>query len=114
MKKNRDPRWTDGRFEFVCEQPPENDKVRVEVWSKGSQLSMHSKVMLKNGCLYILFVKSIFNFCFDDNDFVLGLEITLSYGSCVLFSLLPLLYRNLTHFAMLCSHVLWYRNYWDT
>ena len=78
IKKNRDPRWTDGRFEFVCDQPPDkNDKVRVEVWSKGSHLSMHSKVMLKNGCLYILIVNSLFKILFDDNDFFVGLEITL-------------------------------------
>ena len=60
------------------DQPPDkNDKVRVEVWSKGSHLSMHSKVMLKNGCLYILIVNSLFKILFDDNDFFVGLEITL-------------------------------------
>jgi hypothetical protein len=44
IKKNRDPRWTDGRFEYMCEKPPIDDKVRIEVWSKGSNISMHPKV----------------------------------------------------------------------
>ncbi|RLN03282.1 synaptotagmin-1-like [Panicum miliaceum] len=33
IKKNRDPRWED-EFEFVCEEPPVNDKMHVEVLSK--------------------------------------------------------------------------------
>ncbi|RLM60661.1 synaptotagmin-1-like [Panicum miliaceum] len=33
IKKNRDPRWED-EFEFVCEEPPVNDKIHVEVLSK--------------------------------------------------------------------------------
>ncbi|PWZ52677.1 hypothetical protein Zm00014a_015832 [Zea mays] len=33
IKKNRDPRWEDG-IEFVCEEPPVNDKLHVEVLSK--------------------------------------------------------------------------------
>ncbi|KAF0892179.1 hypothetical protein E2562_013532 [Oryza meyeriana var. granulata] len=33
IKKNRDPRWED-EIEFVCEEPPANDKLHVEVLSK--------------------------------------------------------------------------------
>ncbi|XP_078173264.1 synaptotagmin-1-like isoform X2 [Carex rostrata] len=33
MKKNRDPRW-DKEFEFMCERPPINDRMHVEVLSK--------------------------------------------------------------------------------
>ncbi|KAJ4783763.1 Calcium-dependent lipid-binding (CaLB domain) family protein [Rhynchospora pubera] len=33
IKKNRDPRW-DQTFEFMCEQPPVNDRMHVEVVSK--------------------------------------------------------------------------------
>uniref|UniRef100_A0A0E0N465 Synaptotagmin n=1 Tax=Oryza rufipogon TaxID=4529 RepID=A0A0E0N465_ORYRU len=33
IKKNRDPRWEE-EIEFVCEEPPANDKLHVEVLSK--------------------------------------------------------------------------------
>uniref|UniRef100_A0A0E0JQB9 Synaptotagmin n=2 Tax=Oryza punctata TaxID=4537 RepID=A0A0E0JQB9_ORYPU len=33
IKKNKDPRWED-EIEFVCEEPPANDKLHVEVLSK--------------------------------------------------------------------------------
>jgi Ca2+-dependent lipid-binding protein len=33
IKKNRDPRWEE-EIEFVCEDPPANDKLHVEVLSK--------------------------------------------------------------------------------
>lgn len=44
IKKNRDPRWED-EFEFVCEEPPTNDKLHVEVLSKaGKKGILHGKV----------------------------------------------------------------------
>jgi hypothetical protein len=43
IKKNRDPRW-EKEFEFVCEEPPINDKLHVEVISRPSSIGIHSKV----------------------------------------------------------------------
>jgi len=46
IKKNRDPRWED-EFEFVCEEPPANDKLHVEVLSKaGKKGILHGKETL--------------------------------------------------------------------
>jgi Ca2+-dependent lipid-binding protein len=46
MKKNRDPRW-DKEFMWQCEEPPLNDRLHVEVHSKGSSMNMvHPKEML--------------------------------------------------------------------
>ncbi|XP_062193748.1 synaptotagmin-1-like [Phragmites australis] len=46
IKKNRDPRWED-EFEFVCEEPPENDKLHVEVLSKAPKKGLiHGKETL--------------------------------------------------------------------
>lgn len=45
IKKNRDPRW-DQEFEFMLEDPPVNDKLHVEVMSKGSGLALHSRESL--------------------------------------------------------------------
>uniref|UniRef100_A0A0D9V765 C2 domain-containing protein n=1 Tax=Leersia perrieri TaxID=77586 RepID=A0A0D9V765_9ORYZ len=43
IKKNRDPRWGD-EFEFVCEEPPSNDKLHVEVLSKPPKIGLiHGK-----------------------------------------------------------------------
>lgn len=41
LKKNRDPKWPDGKFEFVCEEPPLNDRIRIEVMSKGLGIGLH-------------------------------------------------------------------------
>ncbi|EAZ09906.1 hypothetical protein OsI_32201 [Oryza sativa Indica Group] len=46
IKKNRDPRWED-EFEFVCEEPPVNDKLHIEVLSKASKKGLiHGKETL--------------------------------------------------------------------
>ncbi|ONM61284.1 Synaptotagmin-2 [Zea mays] len=46
IKKNRDPRWED-EFEFVCEEPPVNDKLHVDVLSKASKKGLiHGKETL--------------------------------------------------------------------
>eukprot|EP01018_Ginkgo_biloba_P031328 Gb_10239 [translate_table: standard] len=45
MKKNRDPRWEQD-FEFMLEKPPLNEKLHVEVISKGKGFSFHSKESL--------------------------------------------------------------------
>ncbi|XP_020586414.1 synaptotagmin-2 [Phalaenopsis equestris] len=42
IKKNRDPRWEE-EFQFVCEEPPVNDKLQVDVHSKPSTIGIHSK-----------------------------------------------------------------------
>lgn len=42
IKKNRDPRWEE-EFEFVCEEPPVNERLHVEVISKPSSIGIHSK-----------------------------------------------------------------------
>lgn len=42
IKKNRDPRW-DEEFQFVCAEPPVNDKLHVEVISRPSSIGIHSK-----------------------------------------------------------------------
>ncbi|KAK3157893.1 hypothetical protein QOZ80_2AG0129850 [Eleusine coracana subsp. coracana] len=42
IKKNRDPRWEE-EFQFMCEEPPTNDKMQVEVISRPSSLGIHSK-----------------------------------------------------------------------
>ncbi|MCO5601508.1 hypothetical protein L7F22_055629 [Adiantum nelumboides] len=46
QKKARDPKWPDGKFEIVCDEPPLNDRVRIEVMSKGSGLGLHLKESL--------------------------------------------------------------------
>ncbi|KAJ8505208.1 hypothetical protein OPV22_006094 [Ensete ventricosum] len=45
LKKNRDPRWEE-EFQFMCEEPPTNDKMHVEVLSKPPSIGIHSKEML--------------------------------------------------------------------
>lgn len=45
IKKSRDPRWEE-EFLFMCEEPPVNDKLHVEVLSKPSSLHIHSKESL--------------------------------------------------------------------
>lgn len=45
IKKNRDPRW-EQEFGFVCEEPPINEKMQVEVISRPSSLGIHSKESL--------------------------------------------------------------------
>ncbi|XP_024317075.1 synaptotagmin-2 isoform X1 [Brachypodium distachyon] len=42
IKKNRDPRW-EQEFEFVCEEPPTNDKMQIEVISRPPSIGIHSK-----------------------------------------------------------------------
>lgn len=42
IKKNRDPRW-EQEFEFVCEEPPINDKMQIEVISRPPSIGIHSK-----------------------------------------------------------------------
>uniref|UniRef100_A0A0C9RPX0 TSA: Wollemia nobilis Ref_Wollemi_Transcript_28284_2185 transcribed RNA sequence n=1 Tax=Wollemia nobilis TaxID=56998 RepID=A0A0C9RPX0_9CONI len=45
VKKNRDPRW-DQEFEYMLEEPPVNEKLHVEVMSKGMGLALHSRESL--------------------------------------------------------------------
>ncbi|OAY77707.1 Synaptotagmin-1 [Ananas comosus] len=46
IKKNRDPRWEE-EFQFVCEEPPINDKIHVEVLSRPPNKGIiHSKETL--------------------------------------------------------------------
>lgn len=45
IKSNRDPRWEE-EFQFVCEEPPVNDKMQVEVLSKAPIIGIYSKVYL--------------------------------------------------------------------
>uniref|UniRef100_A0A0E0C9I3 Synaptotagmin n=1 Tax=Oryza meridionalis TaxID=40149 RepID=A0A0E0C9I3_9ORYZ len=46
IKKNRDPRWEE-EIEFVCEEPPANDKLHVEVLSKPPKKGLiHGKEIL--------------------------------------------------------------------
>ncbi|RZS01219.1 hypothetical protein BHM03_00031037 [Ensete ventricosum] len=45
IKKNRDPRWEE-EFQFVCEEPPINDKMHVEVLSRAPSIGIHPKVPL--------------------------------------------------------------------
>ncbi|KAG8070574.1 hypothetical protein GUJ93_ZPchr0006g43170 [Zizania palustris] len=42
IKKNRDPRW-EQEFQFVCEEPPIDDKMQVEVISRPPSIGIHSK-----------------------------------------------------------------------
>ncbi|MQM11634.1 hypothetical protein Taro_044540 [Colocasia esculenta] len=42
IKKNRDPRWEE-EFSFMCEEPPVNDRIHVEVVSKAPSIGIHSK-----------------------------------------------------------------------
>ncbi|GLJ11281.1 hypothetical protein SUGI_0150250 [Cryptomeria japonica] len=42
VKKNRDPRW-EQEFEFTLEEPPVNEKLHVEVMSKGMGLALHAR-----------------------------------------------------------------------
>nr|CAD1840745.1 unnamed protein product [Ananas comosus var. bracteatus] len=41
IKKNRDPKWEE-EFHFVCEEPPINEKLHVEVYSKPSKVAILS------------------------------------------------------------------------
>lgn len=45
IKKTRDPRWEE-EFQFLCEEPPTNDKLQVEVISRPSSIGIHSKEAL--------------------------------------------------------------------
>lgn len=45
IKKSRDPRWEE-EFQFMCEEPPVNDKIHVEVISRPSSIGIHSKESL--------------------------------------------------------------------
>ncbi|XP_064962344.1 synaptotagmin-2-like [Musa acuminata AAA Group] len=45
IKKNRDPRWEE-EFQFMCEEPPTNDKMHVEVLSRPPSIGIHSKEIL--------------------------------------------------------------------
>ncbi|CAL9149366.1 synaptotagmin-2-like [Musa acuminata AAA Group] len=45
IKSNRDPRWEE-EFQFVCEEPPVNDKMQVEVLSKAPIIGIYSKEIL--------------------------------------------------------------------
>ncbi|CAM0945777.1 unnamed protein product [Alopecurus aequalis] len=40
--KNRDPRWEE-EFQFVCEEPPTNDKMQIDVMSRPPSIGIHSK-----------------------------------------------------------------------
>ncbi|CAM0945776.1 unnamed protein product [Alopecurus aequalis] len=42
IKKNRDPRWEE-EFQFVCEEPPTNDKMQIDVMSRPPSIGIHSK-----------------------------------------------------------------------
>ncbi|XP_074561615.1 synaptotagmin-2-like [Curcuma longa] len=42
IKKSRDPRWEEVH-QFVCEEPPINEKIQVEVYSKAPSIGIHSK-----------------------------------------------------------------------
>eukprot|EP00250_Pteridium_aquilinum_P006946 c16764_g1_i2 orf=140-1756(+) len=46
LKKTRDPRWPDGKFEILCNEPPINDRIRIEVMSKGLGIGLHFKESL--------------------------------------------------------------------
>ncbi|URD76195.1 Plant synaptotagmin [Musa troglodytarum] len=45
IKNNRDPRWEE-EFQFVCEAPPVNEKMQVEVLSKAPIIGIYSKEIL--------------------------------------------------------------------
>lgn len=45
IKKSRDPRWEE-EFQFVCEEPPTNDKMHVEVFTRPPSISIHPKVQI--------------------------------------------------------------------
>ncbi|CAH9120564.1 unnamed protein product [Cuscuta epithymum] len=46
VKKNRDPRWNE-EFQFMLEEPPTNDRIRVEVFSTSSRIGLlHPKESL--------------------------------------------------------------------
>ncbi|CAH9054852.1 unnamed protein product [Cuscuta europaea] len=46
VKKNRDPRWNE-EFQFMLEEPPTNDRIRVEVFSASSRIGLlHPKESL--------------------------------------------------------------------
>ncbi|XP_078440724.1 calcium-dependent lipid-binding (CaLB domain) family protein [Wolffia australiana] len=45
VKKNRDPRWEE-EFTFMCEEPPVNDRIHVEVVSKAPTIGLYSKETL--------------------------------------------------------------------
>lgn len=46
LKKTRDPKWPDGKFEIVCDKPPVDDRIRIEIMSKGSGIGLHFKESL--------------------------------------------------------------------
>lgn len=52
IKKNRDPRWEE-EFQFVCEEPPINDKMRVEVFSQPSRIGIFPKVKFNMSFLLV-------------------------------------------------------------
>lgn len=45
IKKNRDPRWEE-EFQFMCEEPPTNEKMQIEVMSRPPSIGIHSKVAI--------------------------------------------------------------------
>ncbi|KAJ0974222.1 hypothetical protein J5N97_016187 [Dioscorea zingiberensis] len=45
IKKNRDPRWEE-EFQFMCEEPPVNDRIHLEVLSRPPSIGIHSKEIL--------------------------------------------------------------------
>ncbi|WOL18585.1 synaptotagmin-2 [Canna indica] len=45
IKKNRDPRWEE-EFQFLCKEPPVNEKMQVEVVSRAPSIGIHSKESL--------------------------------------------------------------------
>lgn len=68
IKKNRDPKWEE-EFHFVCEEPPINEKLHVEVYSKPSKVAILSSkvrhigsprkwhwILLTFSCFYLTIV----------------------------------------------------------
>ncbi|XP_031476150.1 synaptotagmin-2-like [Nymphaea colorata] len=45
IKKNRDPRWEE-EFTFTLEEPPTNERIHVEVFSRPPSIGLHSKESL--------------------------------------------------------------------
>ncbi|GAB2219463.1 hypothetical protein Drorol1_Dr00007099 [Drosera rotundifolia] len=45
VKKSRDPRWEE-EFQFILAEPPNNDKLRVEVYSTSARNLLHPKELL--------------------------------------------------------------------
>lgn len=59
IKKNRDPRW-DREFEFMCEQPPINDRMHVEVLSKPPKKGLIYSKVFEEEIKLVLFVSLCF------------------------------------------------------